>query len=88
MCMGPVLCEFMEKSSLRHLSEYLGILVVMEKHIVSDFSLLFCDTTQIANLFENKVVDSAWTDAFMQYTPFILCSPLTNLSLINVMSWR
>lgn len=78
MCMGPVLSEFMEKSSLRRLSEYLGILVVKEKHIVSGFLLLVCDTTQIANLFENKVVDFAWADAFMQYTPFVLCSALTN----------
>ena len=86
--MGPVLSEFMEKSSLWHLSEYLGILVIMEKHIVSGFSLLVCDTTQIANLFQNKIVDFAWTDASTQYTPFVLCSALTNLSLINVMSWR
>lgn len=58
--------------------------MVMEKHIVSGFSLLVCDTSQIAHLFENKVVDFA----FMQYIPFVLCSALTNLSLINVMLWK
>lgn len=59
--------------------------MVMEKHIVCGFSLLVCDTMQIANLFENEVVDFAWTDAFMQSTPFVVCFALANLSLINAM---
>lgn len=57
--------------------------MVMEKHIVCGFSLLVCDTMQIANLFGNEVGDFAWTDAFMQYTPLVVCSALANLSLIN-----
>lgn len=38
-------------------SRYLGILLEMQKHIVYGLSFLVYDATQIANPFENKVVD-------------------------------